>query len=142
LIAAISSVLPCTCFSTYFRSFSNLQIRSQICAEKWDQVTLRQTPVLDPDEARHLLDSIDTATPTGLRDRALIALMVYSFARIGAAVSMKVEDFAQNWRLWVRLHEKGGKDHAMPCRHNLEQALTLYVDGTSITAYLKNGGTL
>ena len=46
----------------------------------------------------------------GLRDRALIALMVFSFARIGAALGMKVEDvFTQNRRLWVRLREKGGK---------------------------------
>src|SRR5437868_8602180 len=43
-----------------------------------------KTPVLDPAEARALLDSIDIATPAVLRDRALIALMVYSFARIGA----------------------------------------------------------
>jgi integrase len=56
-----------------------------------------------------LLDSIDVATPVGLRDRALIGLMVYSFARIGAALAMKVEDvYVQNRRLWVRLHEKGG----------------------------------
>src|ERR1700758_1932886 len=51
-----------------------------------------KTPVLDPSEARALLDSIDVTTPAGLRDRALISLMVYSFARIGAALAMKVED--------------------------------------------------
>ena len=80
-----------------------------------------KTPVLDPAEARALLDSIDVSTPVGLRDRALIGLMVYSFARIGAALAMKVEDvYAQNRRLWVRLHEKGGKRHEMPCHHNLE----------------------
>jgi integrase/recombinase XerC len=51
-----------------------------------------------------------------LRDRALIGLMVYSFARIGAAFDMAVEDvYTQNRRLWVRLREKGGKRHAMPC---------------------------
>ena len=73
-----------------------------------------KTPVLEPAEVRRLLDSIDPSTPAGLRDRALIALMVYSFARIGAALAMKVEDvFTQKGRLWVRLHEKGGKDHAM-----------------------------
>jgi len=48
-------------------------------------VTSGQTPVLDPAEARALLDSIDTSTVAGLRDRALMGLMVYSFARIGAA---------------------------------------------------------
>jgi integrase len=92
-----------------------------------------KTPVLDPKEARALLDSIDVTTETGLRDRALIALMVYSFARIGAALAMKVEDvFGQNRRLWVRLREKGGKPHAMPCHHNLEAYLTANLEQAGI----------
>ena len=93
-----------------------------------------KTPVLDPSEARALLDSIDVTTPVGLRDRALIGLMVYSFARIGAALAMKVEDvYVQNRRLWVRLHEKGGKRHEMPCHHNLEAYLHAYIDGGGLT---------
>src|SRR5712692_8420383 len=92
-----------------------------------------KTPVLDPSEARKLLDSIDVSTPSGLRDRALIALMAYSFARIGAALAMKVEDvFTQNRRLWVRLREKGGNRHAMPCHRNLEEYLTAYLDGAGL----------
>jgi integrase len=68
-----------------------------------------------------------------LRDRALIGLMVYSFARIGAAIGMRVEDvYTQNRRLWVRLHEKGGKQHAMPCHHNLETYLRTYIDGAGL----------
>lgn len=89
-----------------------------------------KTPVLGLDEARRLLDAIDVTTPAGLRDRALIALMVYSFARVGAALGMRVEDvFVQNHRLWVRLHEKGGKRHEMPCHHSLEEYLIAYLDG-------------
>ena len=92
-----------------------------------------KTPVLDPAEARLLLDSIDVSTPIGLRDRALIALMVYSFGRIGAVLAMKVEDvFVQNRRLWVRLREKGGKRHEMPCHHTLEAYLHAYLDGVGI----------
>ena len=92
-----------------------------------------KTPVLEAEETRALLESIDTSTVIGLRDRALIALMLYSFARIGAALAMKVEDvFTQNRRLWVRLHEKGGKDHAMPCHHVLEQALLAYLEGSAL----------
>src|SRR3954451_5123091 len=92
-----------------------------------------KTPVLGADEARQLLDSIDVSTAIGLRDRALIGLMAYSFARIGAASDMKVEDvYTQNRRLWVRLREKGGKAHAMPCHHNLEEYLTAYLDGTGL----------
>ena len=94
-----------------------------------------KTPVLDPTEARQLLDSIDVSTPIGLRDRALIALMVFSFARIGAALGMRVEDvFVQNRRLWVRLREKGGKRHEMPCHHTLEAYLHAYLDETGIGA--------
>jgi site-specific recombinase XerC len=96
-------------------------------------VTSGQTPVLDPSEARALLDSIDVTKHAGLRDRALIGLMVYSFARIGAALGMTVEDvYTQNRRLWVRLREKGGKRHAMPCHHNLEEYLTAYLDGAGL----------
>ncbi len=88
-----------------------------------------KTPVLAPEEARHLLDSIDVTTPAGLRDRALIGLMVFSFARVGAALGMRVEDaFTQNRRLWLRLHEKGGKIHEMPCHHALEDYLHAYID--------------
>lgn len=92
-----------------------------------------KTPVLAPEEARRLLDAIDVTTPAGLRDRALIGLMVYSFARIGAALEMRVEDvFMQNRRLWVRLHEKGGRRHEMPCHHNLEEYLSAYLDGCAL----------
>ncbi len=92
-----------------------------------------KTPVLAPEEARALLDSIDVSTPAGLRDRALIGLMVFSFARIGAALSMKVEDcYVQHRRLWVRLHEKGGKVHEMPCHHFLEDYLHAYIDGCGL----------
>ncbi|MEJ8629546.1 tyrosine-type recombinase/integrase [Sphingomonas sp. I4] len=92
-----------------------------------------KTPVLDPAEARELIDSIDVSTPIGLRDRALIGLMVYSFARVGAALDCKVEDvFVQNRRLWVRLHEKGGKRHEMPCHHNLDEYLHAYIDGCGL----------
>ncbi|GGF75337.1 integrase [Azorhizobium oxalatiphilum] len=97
-----------------------------------------KTPVLAPEEARAMLDAIDVTTPVGLRDRALIGLMVYSFARIGAALSMKVEDaYTQNRRLWVRLHEKGGKRHEIPCHHNLETYLHAYIDAAGIGRDLK-----
>jgi len=71
-----------------------------------------KTTLLTPDDGRKVLDSIDVSTLVGLRDRALIALMAYSFARVSGAVGMRVEDyFAQGERWWVRLDEKGGKRH-------------------------------
>lgn len=92
-----------------------------------------RTPVLASEEARALLDTIAADSLPGLRDRALIGLMVYSFARVGAAVSMRVEDyFIQGRRGWVRLHEKGGKEHTMPAHHNLEHYLDEYISAAGI----------
>jgi site-specific recombinase XerD len=92
-----------------------------------------KTPVLSAEEARELIDSIDLASPAGLRDRALIGIMVYTFARVGAVIKMRVEDvYVQGRRTWVRLHEKGGKRHEMPCHHNLDEYLHAYIQGAGI----------
>jgi site-specific recombinase XerD len=96
-------------------------------------VSRGKTPVLTADQARELLNSIDVKTTIGLRDRALVALMAYSFARVSAAVAMRVEDYFGNGkRWWVRLHEKGGKVHEMPCHHNLEHYLDAYLHAAGI----------
>ena len=92
-----------------------------------------KTTVLTAEQARELLDSIDTTTLVGLRDRALISVMTFAFARIGAVVGMKVEDYyPQGKRWWVRLHEKGGKRHEMPAHHNLEAYLDAYINAAGI----------
>lgn len=94
-----------------------------------------KTPVLQADEARTLLDMIDTGTPIGLRDRALIGTMVYTFARVNAVLDMKVKDyFIQGRRGWVRLHEKGGKEHEVPCHHTLERFLDEYIAAAGIAS--------
>lgn len=94
-----------------------------------------KTAVLDPSEARLLIQSIDVSTLIGLRDRALIGTMLYTFARIGAALAMVVDDvYFQNRRLWVRLHEKGGKRHDMPCHHELEGWLDTYIEAAGFRA--------
>ena len=93
-----------------------------------------KTPVLQADEARTLIDAIDVTSLPGLRDRALIGLMVYTFARVGAAISMKVEDFyVQGRRGWVRLHEKGVRKHEIPTHHNLDRYLEEYIRAAGIT---------
>ncbi|MGA9764538.1 MAG: tyrosine-type recombinase/integrase [Rhodomicrobium sp.] len=92
-----------------------------------------KTPILDGSEAGQLLKSIPTSNLAGLRDRALIALMTYSFARISAAVGMQVSDiFVERKRLWVRLKEKGGKRHEMPCHHQLEEYLCDYLEHSGL----------
>jgi site-specific recombinase XerD len=92
-----------------------------------------KTPVLSAEEARQLLNSIPTHTLIGMRDRALIGLMTYTFARIGAATSMEVRDvYVQSRRLWVRLREKGGKQVELPCHHSLEAYLDDYIDAAGL----------
>jgi integrase/recombinase XerD len=92
-----------------------------------------KTPVLTREEARELLASINVDTVVGLRDRALIALMTYTFARVSAATEMKVEDYyRQGNRWWVRLQEKGGKRHEMPAHHTLEEYLHAYLTAAGI----------
>ena len=94
-----------------------------------------KTSVLSTDEMRVLLDSIDTVELIGMRDRALMALMAYTFARVGAVVKMKVEDYyVQNRRGWVRLHEKGGKVNELPCHHNLEAYLDAWLAASGLGA--------
>ena len=83
-----------------------------------------KTPVFSLSEARDLLDSIDLKKPSGLRNRALLATMVYSFARVGTMVGMNVEDYYQQGkRWWLRLHEKGGRFHQVPAHHDAEAYL-------------------
>lgn len=92
-----------------------------------------KTPVLTAEEARTLLDSISTSNVVGLRDRALIGAMCFSFARVGAVVSMNVEDYYHIGRRgWLRLHEKGGKFHEVPAHHKAEEYLDEYIKAACI----------
>ena len=92
-----------------------------------------KTPVLEGVEWRRLMDAIPQENVRDLRDRALIAVLTYSFARIGAALQMRVEDMRPQGAGWVvRLHEKGGKQHAMPAHHALAEAVHAYVGAAGI----------
>lgn len=97
-----------------------------------------KTRVLSPDQVRELLAAIDTETLIGLRDRALIALMAFTFARVGGAVSMNVGDYFTEGRVHkVRLQEKGSKEHVVPAHHQLVEYLDAYL-GAARTAVDEN----
>jgi len=94
-----------------------------------------KTPVLDTAQTRALLEAIDTDSITGLRDRALIGVMVYSFARVSAVIGMRVEDYYPNGkRWWFRLHEKGGKFHEVPAHHKAEEFMDAYLKAAGLAA--------
>ncbi len=87
-----------------------------------------KTPVLRADQVRQLLQSIDSGKTVGLRDRALVGIMLYSFARVGAVVAMREEDYYSQGNHWrIRLHEKGGKVHDLPCHHILVGYIECYI---------------
>lgn len=91
------------------------------------RVKIGKTPVLNTEEMRQLLSSFDTSHIIGLRDRAIIALMTFTFARIGAVVAMNIEDyFLKGSRYWVRFHEKGGKYLEVPLHHLANDYLYVY----------------
>ncbi|MEM6254849.1 MAG: tyrosine-type recombinase/integrase [Cyanobacteria bacterium P01_D01_bin.156] len=88
-----------------------------------------KTPFLESQEMRQLLDSIDTSNVIGLRDRALIALMTFTFSRISATLKMDVEDYIQRGSTHlIRLHEKGGKDMGIPLHHTANEYLHAYIE--------------
>ena len=92
-----------------------------------------KSPVLTAEQCRHLIDSIDTSRIVGLRDRAIISVMVYSFARVSAVMNMNVGDFYNTGVRWmIRLHEKGGKFHEVPAHHNAVEYLHEYVGASGI----------
>ncbi len=98
-------------------------------------VTRGKTPVLSAEETRHLFDSIAPVSVVDKRDRAVLAAMFFTFARVGAVVTMAVEDYyPQGKRMWLRLREKGGKQHEMPAHHKLEEFLDAYIEAAGIGA--------
>ncbi len=86
--------------------------------------------MLNTDEARALLDSIDTSSVVGLSDRALIGLMVCTFAHVNAALEMKVKDKGAG--AGCSSMRRAGKEHAVPCHHSLEQFLDEYIAAAEI----------
>ena len=97
-----------------------------------------KTHMPDREEAKALLVAIDTSNLLGLRDRALIGMLLFTFARIGAVTAMRVGDYypiGKRW--WVRLHEKGGKEHVMPVHHTLQDWLDAYLDAAEIAGNAK-----
>lgn len=87
-----------------------------------------KTKGLGVKQARQLLASIDVSTPVGLRDRAVIATLIYTAARRGAVAKLKRQDFHSDGRQhYFQLDEKGGKQRTIPCREDLERFMEAYM---------------
>lgn len=87
-----------------------------------------KTPYLPPEDVVRLIESIPTDTLVGLRDRALIGVMAYTFARVAAAAGMNVGDYYPEGRQWtLRFREKGGKRKQIAAHHKLEEFMDAYL---------------
>lgn len=91
-----------------------------------------KTPATDPARARALLQSIATRHVVGLRDRAILATLMYTACRVGAVAKLRRRDFHTDGRQWfLRLDEKGGNDRQIPCRHDLQGYIEEYIAGAA-----------
>jgi len=94
-----------------------------------------KTPALTAEEARELLDSIveEKEELPQLRDRAIIGVMTYTFARVSAVVGLDVGDYFRAGHRWkIRLREKGGQRRTVPVHHKAEEYLDAYLDAAGI----------
>jgi integrase/recombinase XerD len=87
-----------------------------------------KTPEITVEQARRLLGSIEPASVTDYRDRALIAVLIYTAARAGAVAKLRLRDFVEDGTQFVlRFAEKGGKARSIPVRHDLQRHLHEYI---------------
>jgi integrase/recombinase XerD len=87
-----------------------------------------KTPAFETEEVQKILNAIDVSDLIGLRDKALIATLAYTFARITAVVSIRAADYLQiGKRSFLRFVEKGGKEKEIPVHHKLEEVLDVYL---------------
>lgn len=86
------------------------------------------TPALSASQVRQLLARIDTGSLVGLRDRAIIGVLIYTAVRVGAIAKLHRRDFFTDGRQWLfRFDEKGGKERTIPARHDLEGFVSDYL---------------
>jgi site-specific recombinase XerD len=92
-----------------------------------------KTPALPTEDVQKLIDSIDLSNVVGLRDQAILGVLAYTFARIGAVVSLRVKDYFQvGKRSVLRFSEKGGKEKEIPVHHKLESIMDRYLEAASL----------
>lgn len=92
------------------------------------QVVEGKTPEIPIEQARRLLNSISTQNVVGLRDRAIIAMLIYTAARIGAVAKLQRQHFYDTGdQHCLRFVEKGGKSREIPVRHDLQGFLMEYL---------------
>ncbi len=87
-----------------------------------------KTPEITVKQARSLLKSIDTTDVIGLRDKAIISILIYTAARVGAVAKLRVRDLYDSGDQYcLHFDDKGGKSREIPVRHDLQTLLFDYL---------------
>jgi integrase/recombinase XerD len=105
---------------------------ASVRAERY-QVIEGKTPEISVEQAKKLLKSFDTSRVIGLRDRAIIATLIYTAVRIGSVAVLRFKNFNHDGSQWtLRFAEKGGKSREIPVRHALERYMLAYLDAAGL----------
>ena len=100
-----------------------------------EQVVAGKTPEITLEQARTLIQSVDTGHVAGLRDRAILPTMAYAVCRAGAVAKLRLGDFQHDGTQYVlRFLEKGVKSREIPVRCDLEGHIRTYIDSAGVTA--------
>jgi site-specific recombinase XerD len=106
---------------------------ASVRAERYSTVE-GKTPEIGTKQARDLLRSIDASDLVGLRDRAIIAVLIYTAARVGAVAKLTLKSLRHDGTQYaLRFSEKGGKAREIPVRHDLELILLGYIEAAGVT---------
>ena len=99
--------------------------RYQVLEGKTPEITIRQ--------ARKLLSSIDTDSVVGLRDKAILSILIYTASRIGAVARLRLKDlYDVGDQYCLHYIDKGGKSREIPVRHDLQQLLKAYLQAAGL----------
>lgn len=110
---------------------------SSVRAERY-QVIEGKTPEITVKQARTLLASIDTTNIVGMRDKCIIAILIYTAARVGAVSKLKRKDLYDTGdQHCLRFNDKGGKSREIPVRHDLQTLLADYLRYASLQVEMR-----
>ncbi len=89
-----------------------------------------RTPEVTVEQARKLLASIEPKSVRDLRDRALIATLIYTAARAGAVAKLRLKDFVnEGTQFALKFSEKGGKARSIPAAPTCKASCRIHLRG-------------
>jgi len=98
-----------------------------------------KTPEISIEQARLLLNSVETATAAGRRDKAILGILIYTGARVGAVARLQCRSLVNDGSQWLlRFDEKGGKAREIPVRHDLEHFLLDHLAAAGLTVQARD----